>query len=82
MAWHILFSKNPLEAKKNLGKILLPKFLLHVLVEFSKVLPNSNFIEIWKSFPFEIFPWDQAQPTQLALSTHPFPAGYRLPHLA
>jgi hypothetical protein len=42
MAWHFIFSKNPWGAKKNLGKILMSKFLLNFLIKFLKVLPNSK----------------------------------------
>jgi hypothetical protein len=45
MAWHIVFSKNPREALKNLGKIHMPKFLLNLLVEFLKSYQNPNSID-------------------------------------
>jgi hypothetical protein len=73
MARYILFSKNPLQAKKNLEKIPISKFLLNVLVEFPKVLANFKFhwnskiISIWKSFP-RIWPSSPA-------SAHSFPVG-------
>jgi hypothetical protein len=63
----------------NLGKILVSKFLLNLLVEILKVLPNSEIylnLKI-KTLLIFFFPMELAQPAAMA---HSFP-GCHLPHL-
>jgi hypothetical protein len=78
MAWHIVFSKNSREAQKNLGKILVSKFLLNLLIEILKVLPNFKFYLNLKIKTLFIFLPLSAHPAQAAVPAHSFP-GCHLP---